>query len=105
MHSVKVRRTGISADQAASVMRHELGDGYQVQPHGTTEVKLKKGPFTRARMVLCEEPDGTVLEIRGQGIRLPIPLFYALSERMNDHGLAKRSAQIAAQSEHFRETP
>jgi hypothetical protein len=99
MHSVKIPRTGITADEAAEMMRHELGDGYQARPAGPAGIKLKSGPFHRARVVLCEESDGTVFQIPGQGIRLPIPLFYALSERMNDQGIAKHSAETIGQSQ------
>jgi hypothetical protein len=50
MHSVKVRRRGASADQAATVIRQGLGSSYQVTPNGERELDVRKGTFVRARV-------------------------------------------------------
>jgi hypothetical protein len=54
MHSVKVGRSGISASQLADVIRDELGASYQVK-EGPDELKVRKGPFRRATIVLSHE--------------------------------------------------
>ena len=38
MQSVKVRKSGISAENAAQVIQRGLGESYQVQPDGGAEV-------------------------------------------------------------------
>lgn len=102
MHSVTVKSPGISAEQAASVLRDQLGSGYQVMPKGT-EIRLRKGLFIRAKVLIDDEPGGTTFSIGGQGIRLPIPLVYALMRQMNDRGIAERAAQIISQSAELRQ--
>jgi hypothetical protein len=103
MHSVTVKRPGISAEQAAGVLRRQLGSGYQVLAKGRTEIRLRKSLFIRARVLIDDEPGGTTFSIEGQGIRLPIPLVYALLRQMNDRGIAERAAQIISQSEELRQ--
>lgn len=102
MHSVKVERTGISPSQLADVIRDELGPSYQVK-EGPDELKIRKGPFRRATIELFHEADGTVFQVRGTGIRLPIPAFYAISNQLNDRGIAARAAAIISQSTRLRE--
>jgi len=40
MQTVKVQRSGISADQAAEVLRRGLGGEYQVQADGDTQLRV-----------------------------------------------------------------
>lgn len=84
MASVKVRKTGISAEEAADVLRRGLGDGYRVEPEGGAEVRVRKG-IGRAMVNFHEEAGGTVFEVRGQGFT---PLMILLS----NVGVAKRTA-------------
>src|ERR1700729_301679 len=65
MQSVKVRKSGISAENAAEVIQRGLGEGYQVQPDGGAEVLVRKGMFGRAKVRLREEAGGTVFEVTG----------------------------------------
>jgi hypothetical protein len=101
MHSVTVRRAGISAEQAAGILLRELGAGYHVTPKGPTEIRLRKGLFVRAKILIDHEPGETTFAVTGQGIRLPVPLLFALIRQTNDRGIADRSAQIIAQSKEF----
>ena len=84
MTSVKVRKTGISAEQAADVLRRGLGDGYRIESEGDAEVRVRKG-LGAARVNFREEPGGTVFEVRGQGFT---PLMILISNA----GVAKRTA-------------
>ena len=65
---------------------------------GPAEIRLTKGLFIRAKAVIDHEPTGTTFQITGQGIRLPLPLLYALMRQMNDRGIAERTAQIISRS-------
>lgn len=98
MQSVKVPGTQITASQLTDILRHELGAGYQVSPAGTDEVKVRKGIFQRARITITHEPGGTELDARGESVRLPIPLYYAINKQMNDRGIAARCADILSRS-------
>lgn len=100
MHSVKVRRTGISADQAAEVIRRGLGDGYRIQPAGD-EVLLRKGPLVRAKAVLRQEDGGTVFDVQGEGIWLVVPLSWAITRQINERGIASRMAEVISQAQDF----
>lgn len=84
MASVKVRKTGISAEQAADVLRRGLGDGYKIEPEGGAEVRVRKG-IGSAKVSIREEAGGTVFEVRGQGFT---PLMILISNA----GIAKRTA-------------
>lgn len=103
MYSVQVPRTGISADELADVLRHELGPACQVKTTAPDQIKISKGPFRRARVTLSPEPGGTTFEVKGEAIRLPIPLFYAITRERNDRGIAARSADIISQSTRLRQ--
>jgi hypothetical protein len=83
MASVKVRKTGISAEQAADVLRRGLGESYRVEPEGAG-VRVRKG-VGRAKVNFHEEAGGTVFEVRGQGFT---PLMILISNL----GIAKRTA-------------
>jgi hypothetical protein len=96
MHSVKVRKSGISAEDAADVIKRGLGEGYQVQPSGGAEILVRKGTFGRARVRLREEPGGTVFEVTGQGFLITMKLA-------NDRGIAKRTAEVISQAADYRD--
>jgi hypothetical protein len=83
MASVKVRKTGISAEQAADVLRRGLGESYRVEPEGAG-VRVRKG-VGRAKVNFHEEAGGTVFEVRGQGFT---PLMILISNL----GITKRTA-------------
>lgn len=101
MQSVKVRRTGITAQQAAEVIRRGLGRGYQVEPEGETEILVRRGTFGRAKARIREEPGGTVFEVRGQG--LPVPLLVLSLQFMNDRGIARRTADVLGNADEYRD--
>jgi hypothetical protein len=84
MASVKVRKTGISAEQAADVLRRGLGESYRVELEGGGAVRVRKG-IGRAKVDFHEEPGGTVFEVRGQGFT---PLMILISNL----GVTKRTA-------------
>jgi hypothetical protein len=94
MHTVNIPATQITASQLAVILRQELGTGYQVRPAGTDEVKVRKGILQRARITITREPGGTEIDARGESIRLPIPLYYAINKQMNDRGIAARCADL-----------
>jgi hypothetical protein len=58
MHSVKAERTGISASQFADVILDELGASCHVK-EGPDELKIRKGAFSRAQIVLSYESGET----------------------------------------------
>jgi hypothetical protein len=84
MTSVKVRKTGISSEQTADVLRRGLGDSYRVEPEGGAAVRVRKG-IGRATVNFHEEAGGTVFEVRGQGFT---PLMILISNL----GITKRAA-------------
>jgi hypothetical protein len=84
MASVKVRKTGISAEQAADVLRRSLGDSYRIEPEGGAGVRVRKG-IGRAKVDFREEAGGTVFDVRGQGFT---PLLILISNL----GITKRTA-------------
>ena len=101
MHSVKVRRSGISADQAAEVVRLGLGGEYQVQADGDTQLSVSKG-LTRATVSLRAEPDGTVFDVSGEAGVSVMPLAGFITKMMNERGLARRTAAVIGQADAFR---
>lgn len=105
MHSMNVPGTHITASRLASTLRKELGTGYQVSPSSTDEVKVRKGIFQRATITISHEPGGTEIDTRGESIRLPIPMYYAINKQMNDRGIAARCADIISHSAQLRDTP
>lgn len=102
MHTVKVARWNLAQGNLADLIHDELGVGYQVK-EGPDELKIMKGAYSRTRIVLSHESDGTLFEVQGEGARLPIPFFYATSKRLNDRGIAARSAAIISQSIRLRD--
>lgn len=95
MADVKVPKTGISAEQAADVLRRDLGDGYRVEPEGVIEVNVRKGLLGRVKVILREEADGTLFEVRSQAFT---PLMALMSM-----GLSKRAAEAISTADEFRQ--
>jgi hypothetical protein len=102
MQSVKVRRSPISAEQAAEVLRHWLGSDYQVEADGETTLRVRKG-LARAKVSLREEPGGTVFDVQGEGSWAVLPLFNVYTKMLNDRGIAKRTASAIGEAEAFRD--
>jgi hypothetical protein len=101
MQSVKVRRSPISAEQAAEVIRDQLGGGYQVEADGETVLHIRKG-LGRAKVSLRGEPGGTVFDVQGEGSWAVLPLFNVYTKMLNDRGIAKRTASAIGEAEAFR---
>jgi hypothetical protein len=101
MQSVKVRRSRISANQAAEVIRLGLGSEYQVETDGDSMLHVRKG-LARAKVSLRGEPGGTVFDVSGEGASV-LPLFSLTMKMMNDRGIAKRTATAIGQAEAFRD--
>ena len=100
MPEVKVRRTGIGAGQAASVIKDALGEGYQVTQTGDGSVQVRKNAFIRAKVSMNEEPGGTLFHVHGEG--LPIPLLFGTLMLVNNRGIARRIATAIGSREEFR---
>jgi hypothetical protein len=99
METVKITRKGISTEQAAAAIRLALGEDYQLDAIKASAIRLKKGIFVRAQIQMREEADGTVFEVRGKG--LPIPLFIFTVKFFNDRGIARRIGEVLARSDAF----
>ncbi len=102
MQSVKVRRSQISAEQAAEVLRHWLGGGYQVEADGETMLRVRKG-MAKAKVSLRAEPGGTVFDVQGEGSWAVLPVFNIYTRMINEHGIAKRTASAIGEAEAFRD--
>lgn len=98
MQTVKVQRSGISTEQTAEVVRRGLGGGYQVQADGDTQVRVRKG-LARATVSLRSEPDGTVFDVTGEAGVSVMPLAGFITKKMNERGLASRTAAVIGQAE------
>jgi hypothetical protein len=101
MQTVKVRRSGISADQAAEVVRYGLGSGYEVQADGSAMLLVRKG-LARAKVSLRHEPGGTVFDVSGEGISV-LPLLSFTTKMLNERGIARRTATTIGEAEAFRD--
>ena len=102
MQSVKVRRSPISAEQAAEVLQRRLGGGYQVEADGETMLRVRKG-MARAKVSLRGEPGGTVFDVHGEGSWAVLPLFNVYTKMINERGIAKRTASAIGEAEAFRD--
>jgi hypothetical protein len=102
MQSVKVRRSGISAEQAAEVLRLGLGGEYQVRADDDTLLRISKG-MARAKVSLRAEPDGTVFDVSGEAGVSVMPLTGFITKVMNERGIARRTAEAIGQAEAFRD--
>jgi hypothetical protein len=91
MPQVKVRRGGISAEDAAAVIRGSMpGEKLQTIQHGDREFEVQKSFFVRANVRISEEPGGTVFTVRGGGPVVPV-LFWT-TRLVNSRGIARRVA-------------
>ena len=100
MQSIKVQRSGISAEQAADTLRAGLGAGYEVKVEGET-LHISKG-LARAKMTLRAESGGTVFEVTGEGASI-LPLFALFSKMMNERGIARKAVAVIDGTEAFRD--
>jgi hypothetical protein len=100
MPQVKVRRRGISAEDTAAVIRDRLGFDLEITQNGDRELELRKNAFVRAKVTISEEPGGTVFNVRGQG--LPVPLLMFTTMFVNNRGIARRAADALGEHEGFR---
>jgi hypothetical protein len=102
MPQVKVRRRGISAEDAAAVIRGGLpGERLEVTSHGDRELEVKKSYFVRASVSISEEAGGTVFDVRGGGP--VVPLLFVTTRVANGRGIARRVADALGQNEGFSE--
>jgi hypothetical protein len=99
MQSVKVRRRGISAEQAAEAIRDGLGGGYEVQTGDDGTVHVRKR-LARAKVSLRGEQGGTVFDVSGEGLSI-LPLLSATAKMINDRGIARRTATAIGQAAAF----
>jgi hypothetical protein len=102
MQSVKVRRGQIPAEQAAEVIRDRLGGGYQIEAGDDGTLHVRKG-LGRAKVSLRSEPGGTVFDVQGEGSWGVLPLFNLVTKKMNDRGIARRTAAAIGEAEAFRD--
>ena len=102
MPQVKVRRHGISAEDAAAVIRGGLpGEQLEITQRGDRELEVRKNFFVHATVSISEEPGGTVFNVRGGGPVIPV-LFIA-TRVANGHGIARRIADVIGVHEGFRD--
>jgi len=102
MQSVKVRRSQIPAGQAAEVIRDQLGSGYRIEAGDDATLHVRKG-LGRAKVSLRSEPGGTVFDVQGEGSGGVLPLFNLVTKKLNDRGIAKRTATAIGEAEVFRD--
>jgi hypothetical protein len=100
MPDVKVRRTGIRADEASAAISDALGADYQVSQTGERDLEVRKNAFIRAKVSMSEEPGGTLFHVRGQG--MPIPLLFTTMMLVNNRGIAKQITDAIGAREEFR---
>ncbi|HEY1700916.1 MAG TPA: hypothetical protein VGG75_14490 [Trebonia sp.] len=100
MQSVRVGRSGISADEAATVLRTALGHGFQVEPDGEG-LLIRKG-LARAQVNIRSEERGTIFDISSKGTSF-LPLFNVVSKALTEQGLPKKTASAIDQAESFRD--
>jgi hypothetical protein len=100
MQSVRVGRSGISADEAATVLRTALGAGYKVKPD-EEGLLIRKG-LARAQVNIRSEERGTIFDISGKGTSF-LPLFNVVLKTLSEQGLAKKTAAAIDQTESFRD--
>jgi hypothetical protein len=102
MAQVKVRRRGISAEDAAAVIRAGLpGEQLDISQRGDQELQITKNFFAHATVNITEEPGGTVFNVRGGGP--VIPLLFVATRVVNSRGIARRVADVLGSHEGFRD--
>ena len=102
MQSVKVRRSQVSAEQAAAVIRDQLGGAYQVEPDGSAILHVRKG-LAKAKVSVRDEPGGTVFDVQGEGSWGVLPVFNLYTKIINERGIARRTASALGEAEAFRD--
>jgi hypothetical protein len=101
MQSVKVHKSGVSTDEAAEVLRAELGSDYQVERQDDGTLIVHRG-MAKAVVTVRAEHGGTVFDIAGKGSSL-LPLFNAVTKALSDRGIAARAAAAIGDAEAFRD--
>jgi len=102
MPQVKVRRRGISAQDAAAVIRAGLpGEKLEITQRGDRELAISKNFFVHATVSVSDEPGGTVFNVRGGGP--VIPLLFVATRMANSRGIARRVADVLGSHEGFRD--
>jgi hypothetical protein len=100
MPQVKVRRRGISVEDAAAVVRSSIpGEKLQTIQHGDRELEVQKSFFVRANVIISEEPGGTVFTVRGGGP--VVPLLFFTTRLVNSRGIAQRVANALGENAGF----
>jgi hypothetical protein len=100
MPQVKVRRSGISAEDSSAVIRDSMpGEKLQIIQHGDRELEVHKSFFVRANVSISEEPGGTVFTVRGSGP--VIPLLFLATRLVNSRGIAQRVASALGEHAGF----
>ena len=101
MPQVKVRRRGISAEDAAAVIRASLpGEKLEITRNGDRALEVTRNFFVRASVSISDEPGGTVFNVRGGGPFIPL-IF--LTRVVSSQGIARRVADAIAGHEGFRD--
>jgi hypothetical protein len=102
MPQVKVRRRGISADDAATVIRAGLpGENLEIAQRGDRELEITKNFFVHATVGISDEAGGTVFNVRGGGP--VIPLLFLATRVANSRGIARRVAEVLGSHDGFRD--
>jgi hypothetical protein len=101
MPEVKVRRTGISADEAEAAIRASLGSSVKITHSGDHRLDVATSFFTRAKVEMAEEPGGTVFAVHGVGV--PFPLVFIVTKVSNEKGIAVKVADAIGASEGLRD--
>jgi hypothetical protein len=102
MPQVKVRRRGISAEDAAAVIRGSLpGEKLETIQHGDRELEVQKSFMVRANVSISEEAGGTVFTVRGGGP--VVPVLFLTTRLVNSRGIAQRVANALGEHDGFRD--
>jgi len=67
MPSATVPRA-ITPDEAAGILRQQLGGGYQVTPHGNGSLTVKHGSLAFATVQLRRDGTATTFRVHGGGL-------------------------------------
>ncbi len=94
MPQVKVARRDVSADQAAATLRAQLGDDVEVNVDGSSELKVRRGFFSRATVTITAEPDGTLFDVKGSAQAGPLVMFTL--RYVNNRGIGERIVKAIA---------
>jgi len=101
MPEVKVRRKGISADEAEAAIRAGLGPSAKITRSGDHRLDVTQSFLVRARVEMAEEPGGTVFTVHGVGV--PFPLVFIVTRLSNEKGIAVKVADALGASEGLHE--